>query len=132
MEFFLTLTIFSFVGISAAQHNMAYLGSINGKSYYADKTALNWTAANYLCRKYGLELATLNVKAEADFLKNAYIQHNIQDWHWVGAVDDYTKTFKWANTAARVETYSSLKMYPRGSESVGEKCLTYRYLETPG
>ncbi|ODN02018.1 Early activation antigen CD69 [Orchesella cincta] len=76
--------------------NLISLGTVDGKTYFADATKRNWTAARTFCSEVGMRLATITSEAQLEFLRFAYDSTNFAEDHWTAARDSQeARQFTW-------------------------------------
>ncbi|ODM92191.1 Brevican core protein, partial [Orchesella cincta] len=83
-------------------HNFVNLGQVDGKSYFYENTYpffRNWTESGNYCKETGMELATIETVAEAEFLKSKYDPYGFNGWYWTGGRDaQLPRQFTWNST----------------------------------
>ncbi|ODM88530.1 Low affinity immunoglobulin epsilon Fc receptor, partial [Orchesella cincta] len=79
-----------------ASINLIALGTVDGKTFFADTTQRNWTAARTYCSGMGMRLAEITSKAQWDLLASAHNTTTFQQDHWTAARDSHTsRQFTW-------------------------------------
>ncbi|ODM92036.1 P-selectin [Orchesella cincta] len=90
--------------------NLVNLGNVEGKSYFAGTSQMNWMIARDLCRNSGMELATITTQAQVDFLKSKYNSTTFSGYYWIGARDSQSfRALSWDSTDTEIETLFGIK-----------------------
>ncbi|ODM89304.1 C-type lectin domain family 2 member A [Orchesella cincta] len=105
------------------------LGTVDSKSYFADRTARNWTVAKTFCQSIGMDLATITTPAQITFLKNAYNTTTFSGLHWIDAKDSFEqRQFTWVKSNTPVTSLSSLEFR---TNLEYQTCASYYATSTP-
>ncbi|ODM89530.1 Snaclec crotocetin [Orchesella cincta] len=115
--------------VNGKRHNvtgMANLGSVDGKTYFADKSSKSWQESRTYCENRGMQMASIKSQKQVDHLKAAYHPRMFDGWYWVNAKGlKKSPSFKWEKTGEGVTVYNNVHWVSWNNTEMDENCLIY-------
>ncbi|ODN02012.1 Snaclec bitiscetin subunit alpha [Orchesella cincta] len=85
---------YTFVG--GGSTNLIALGTVDGKTFFADDTIGVWAISVKFCADRGMRIAAITSKAQWDLLLAAYDALKFTADHWIAARDSHkSRQFTW-------------------------------------
>ncbi|ODM94675.1 Brevican core protein [Orchesella cincta] len=114
--------------------NLINLGQVEGKNYFYEQgvAGRNWTTAGKYCQESGMQLATIETQAQADFLKSKYSSDGFNYYYWTAARDAHLpREFTW-NTTGTVPSEISGLTWSTYNDMEYQTCVMYYANSSPG
>ncbi|ODM87983.1 hypothetical protein Ocin01_18698, partial [Orchesella cincta] len=114
--------------------NLINLGQVEGKNYFYEQgvAGRNWTTAGKYCQESGMQLATIETQAQADFLKSKYSSDGFTGNYWTAARDAHLpREFTWNTTGAMPSEISGLPWSAVNMRMEYRTCVFYSAYSSP-